>query len=120
EGLTFINFEIHPRDPRLGRVLPFTVTWRADAPMSDAYAVSVRLLRPDDTVLPVQDERHPVLGTSPTNTWAVGQIVGDYHELPIGTRVPPGTYRLQIIPYQVDPVRNLREAVDEQPPGGDF
>src|SRR5262249_6132340 len=40
-GLTFVRLEPHPRGPRLGTVLPFTVYWRADAKIPEAYAVSV-------------------------------------------------------------------------------
>ena len=75
--------------------------------MAEAYAVSVRLVGPDGAVLAVQDERNPALGTSPTNRWPVGAVIGDYHELPLGFRLRPGTYSLQIIPYQVEPRREL-------------
>ena len=77
--------------------------------MTDAYAVSVRLLpfAPGGAPLAARDVRHPALGTSPTNTWRPGQIVGDYHELPIGVRLRPGTYRLQVVPYEVESGREL-------------
>jgi hypothetical protein len=106
-GLTFLRLETHGWQPRPGGVVPVTLYWRADAPMPHAYAVSLRLSGPDGTVLAAHDERHPALGTSPTDRWPVGQIVGDYHELPIGVRLRPGTYQLQIVPYQVEPRRDL-------------
>jgi len=106
-GLTFLHLDTHDWRPRPGGVLPVTISWRADAPLAEAYAVSVRLLDADGAVLAVQDERHPALGTSPTNTWPVGTVIGDYHELPLGFRLRPGTYRLQIVPYQVEPRREL-------------
>jgi hypothetical protein len=106
-GLTFLRLEAHGRPLRPGGVVPATLYWRADAPIREAYAVSVRLVGPDGGILAAQDERHPALGTSPTDRWAVGQIVGDYHELPLGVRLRPGTYQLQIVPYQVEPRREL-------------
>ena len=110
-GLTFLRLDTHDWPRRPGGVLPVTLYWRADAPMNEAYAVSIRLVSPDGTSLAVQDERHPALGTSPTNRWSVGQVVGDYHELPLGFRLRPGTYQLQIVPYQVEPRRELSWSV---------
>jgi hypothetical protein len=107
-GLTLVGVTPHATSLTSGGVLPLTFFWRADMPLADDYAVSVRLLRPNGEVLAQQDERHPALGTSPTRGWQVGQIVGDYHELPIGSRVEPGEYRVQVVPYRVEPRQELR------------
>ena len=107
DGLTFVRLDTHAWRLRPGGVVPLTLYWRADAPLRQAYAVSVRLVSADGTSLALHDERHPALGTAPTNQWKVGQVVGDYHELPLGFRLRPGTYQLQIVPYQVDPRREL-------------
>ena len=72
-------------------------------------AVSVRLIGPDGEILAAHDERHPALGTSPVNTWPPGVPVGDYRELPLGSRVRPGTYHIHVQPYRVDPLQNLRQ-----------
>ena len=34
-------------------------------------------------------------------------MISDYHELPLGFRLRPGTYSVQIVPYQVEPRRDL-------------
>jgi hypothetical protein len=108
DGLTLTGLTQHLATLGPGSVLAFTVQWQAEARLAEAYAVSVRLISPSGAVLAVHDVRHPALGTSPTTGWSVGQLVGDYHELPIGSRLAPGTYQLQVIPYRVDPVSNLR------------
>ena len=112
-GLGITSIAFHEPHPQPGGVLPFTIFWNYDpqvwgpgAPPED-YAASVRLLGPDGGVLAAHDERHPALGTSPTSRWPQGEIVGDYRELPIGSRLRPGTYQLQIVPYRVDPRVNL-------------
>jgi hypothetical protein len=106
-GLTLADVDLGNAAPHPGDVLPFTLHWQAEAPLSEAYAVSVRLLSPSGVVLAAHDVRHPALGTSPTNAWAPDQLVGDYHELPLGSRLAPGDYQIQILPYRVDPLSNL-------------
>jgi hypothetical protein len=108
-GLALRAVELHGSAFRPGGVVPFTLTWRTDTPLTEAYAVSVRLLSPDGAVLAAQDERHPALGTSPTTAWHPAQFVGDYHELPLGSRLQPGRYQIQILPYRVDPIQNLHQ-----------
>jgi hypothetical protein len=71
-------------------------------------------LGPDGTVLAAHDERHPALGTSPSSRWPVDAAIGDYRELPIGSRLRPGEYQLQIVPYRVEPRQPL--AVQHVPP----
>lgn len=108
-GLTLVGVDWHSEAFHPRGVVPFTLSWRAETPLTEPYAISVRLTSPDGTVLAAHDERHPALGTSPTTSWLPGQIVGDYHELPIGSRVPPGTYQIHVLPYRVEPVQNLRQ-----------
>jgi hypothetical protein len=116
-GLTLVGIDLGNGSPRPGDVVPVTLDWRAEQPLSEAYAVSVRLLSPSGAVLAAHDERHPALGTSPTNAWAPGQVVGDYHELPFGSRLAPGTYQIQILPYRVEPISNLHRLDARGQPG---
>jgi hypothetical protein len=116
-GLVLDSITQENRSPRPGDVLPVTLHWHAETSLSAAYAISVRLLSPSGAVLAAHDVRHPALGTSPTNAWAPGQVVGDYHELPLGSRLAPGTYQIQIVPYRVDPLRNLHRLDASGQPG---
>lgn len=116
-GLTLAAVTHHEPALRPGSVLPVTLAWQAERPLPEAYAVSVRLISPTGAVLAAHDERHPALGTSPTNNWAAGQVVGDYHELPLGSRLSPGTYQLQVLPYRVEPLGNLRRLDGSGQPG---
>jgi hypothetical protein len=112
-GLAIFAVDLHTSVLQQGSVFPFSLIWRPEAPLTEAYAISVRLVGPDGAVLAVHDERHPALGTSPTDRWTAGQVVGDYHELPIGSRLQAGTYQVHVIPYQVDTLQNLRR-LDER------
>src|SRR5215212_3466263 len=118
-GLTLGGLRQHVAAPAPGNVLAFTLDWRADAQSTESYSVSVRLISPSGAVLAAHDERHPALGTSPTTSWSVGQIVGDYHELPIGSRLGAGTYQLQVLPYRVEPVANLKRLDERGQPVGE-
>jgi hypothetical protein len=85
-----------------GSVLPVTLFWRVDAPVDADYAVSVRLVNAIGQIVARHDESSPALGTSRTHTWPAGVVVGDFYELPIGSRLPPGEYRVQVVPYSRD------------------
>jgi len=107
-GISLVGIEYHARTFRAGSVVPFTLYWRADTPLSDDVAVSVRLMNEAGDVLAAHDERHPALGTSPTSRWRLGDVIGDYRELPLGARLPAGSYRIVPVPYRVDPRFELR------------
>ena len=117
-GLSLAGVEYHAGAFRAGSVVPFTLYWRADQPLADDVAVSVRLVDEAGTVLASHDERHPALGASPTSRWQPGQVVGDYRELPLGNRLPTGAYRLAVVPYRVEPHQELQPlGRDGQPVG---
>jgi hypothetical protein len=106
-GLGMTSIAVHTPRPQPGSVLAFTIYWHAQQPLMEDFAASVRLVGPDGTVLAQQDERHPALGTSPSSRWPVQAPIGDYRELPIGSRLRPGIYQVQIVPYRVEPRQPL-------------
>ncbi len=111
-GITLAGVTYHASRFRPGDVLPLTIFWHADRQPDEDYSVSVRLLAEDGSLLAQHDERHPALGTSPTSTWPAGSTVGDYHELPIGNRLSPGFYRVGVVMYRPEPLRDLRRIGD--------
>jgi hypothetical protein len=105
-----------------GSVLPIVLSWHAGAPLASDIAVSVRLVGPDGQVVAQQDEPSPALGTSPTHAWPVGVVVGDYYELPIGSRLSPGEYHVRVVPYRPDtqaPLHRLDTTTVPSEPGVD-
>jgi hypothetical protein len=107
-GLGLIGIADHSAELRPGGVLAFTLFWRAERPLARDYSISARLVGADGQTVAQHDERHPALGSSPTSGWRPRDVVGDYHELPIGNRLGAGSYRLMVVVYQPDPIQNVR------------
>ncbi|MGE3913059.1 MAG: hypothetical protein AB7K36_27115, partial [Chloroflexota bacterium] len=108
DNVSMVSIAVHAERLQPGSVIPFTIFWsfqptQLEPHLAEDYAVSVRLLSPEGAILATHDERHPALGTSPTSGWRPHELVGDYHELPLGSRLRPGVYWLQIVPYRVEP-----------------
>lgn len=82
-----------------GEVLAITLYWQALTKLKEAYSVSLRLISPDGEEIAQQDIAAPVLGCYPTFLWAPGEVVGDYHELPLKRNWPRGKYELKVIVY---------------------
>ena len=81
---------------RLGRdVVNLTLAWRANSSVTDDLVVRLRLVGPDGRVAWTSDGSRPVNGLYPTNAWAVGVPISDYHDVPIPAWLPPGTYGLE-------------------------
>jgi hypothetical protein len=81
----------------LGRdVAHVTLRWRADSPVRDDLVVRLRLVDRGGGVAWTSDGSRPVNGLYPTNAWAVGVPIADYHEVPIPPWLPPGTYRFEV------------------------
>jgi hypothetical protein len=87
-------------DPRVGGVLPIVLYWQALDGSRDDASVSVRLVNQAGQDVAQSDMPHPVLGTSPMHAWSPGTVVGDYHELALSNRLPPGQYRVEALLYR--------------------
>ncbi len=75
-----------------------TVYWQIGEPVGEDYAVSLRLVDDAGTRL-AQSDTLIVGSRAGTSTWQPHQIVADANDLPVAASVPPGMYRLQIVPY---------------------
>ncbi len=89
------------RSPELVRVVPATAPLHSregPQPVGDSDRRRTLLTERDDTghIWLEEEGRHPVNGYYPTVAWRPGEIVPDFHELPISKALPPGTYRLEV------------------------
>jgi hypothetical protein len=85
------------------QVVPLTLYWRAIAAPAHDYSVSLRLLNGAGEQVFAVDSQHPVLGAYPTSMWTAGEVVGDYYEIQLPPRLPPGTYQWGVILYRTLP-----------------
>jgi len=95
---------------RAGTVLPFTLVWQnTNDKTLPAYAISLRLYAGEQEVWKA-DNPNPVLGMHPFSTFAPGEVVTDYYEVPLNPEWPPGAYRLAIVLYEVSAETGFRNA----------
>lgn len=84
-----------------GDALGVTLFWRADAPLSTRYKITVQLLTPDGT-LAAQHDAEPDNNRALTTGWQPGEVVIDPHGLVIPPGSAPGQYTIAVAVYPVD------------------
>jgi len=105
---------------RLRSEMMLIVYWSARAVPKGDYAISLRLVTADGKQIRQQDNKHPVYGLYPTNTWSTGEIVGDAYEVNL-RGIPAGRYSIRTVLYeQVNGTfHNLRQLDAAGQPGMD-
>jgi hypothetical protein len=94
--------------------LDVTLYWFALRDVGANYKVFVHLLGPDGAVI-AQHDGDPAGGFTPTSRWRSGELITDWHRVPLPAGLSLGEYGLKAGMYQPEPLRNL--PVD--PPTGD-
>jgi len=101
DHVRLLSCELERQIVSAGESLGLVLRWQPLAPVDRGYTVFVHLTRPDGQVVAQQDGL-PAGGTRPTDTWTVGEIVVDKHELRVDSRVPAGDYQLRVGLYAAD------------------
>ncbi|OQY20970.1 MAG: hypothetical protein B6I34_07980 [Anaerolineaceae bacterium 4572_32.1] len=83
-----------PSAPRQG-TLRVTLYWQPSEPIAESYHVRLRLVGSGGHIWWEEKGRLPVSDHYPTNAWRPGEVIPDYHEIPIEATIPPGKYRLE-------------------------
>ena len=106
DGLVALSgYDLDERYAQPGGIVPITLYWNAQNPLSLRYKVFVHVISPEGQLLTQADD-FPVCGTFHANTWPVNQTVLDRHLLKIPADAPPGDYTLVVGMYE--PELNLR------------
>jgi hypothetical protein len=95
-GMTLLGYSAERDYLPLGDFYRLALFWRADAPLSDDYSVTIRLLDSDGAVA-LSRTSEPSAGRYHTTYWAEGEMVRDNHALRIPADFPEGQYRLQLM-----------------------
>jgi hypothetical protein len=96
EAIRLLQHDIETGHPlRAGDALYLTLHWRAVNPVPGNYQVHLRLLSERGQVW-WSAAGHPVSGMYPTAAWKPGEVISDWHEIPIQAAIPPGTYTIEV------------------------
>jgi hypothetical protein len=79
---------------RPGETLAVSLHWRALEVVTTRYVVFIHLLGPAGGLV-AQDDREPVNGLQPTNTWTPGVSLWDLRQVYIPAGTAPGVYQLR-------------------------
>lgn len=90
EGQSKLPYRIEP-----GEVIHLTLYWQALAPMDESYTVFTHLLDGEGRIRGQKDNL-PGNGAWPTNSWAVGEVIRDEYDIPVGTGAPRGDYVIAV------------------------
>jgi len=89
-------------EPVRGRVLPMSLIWRARVDSPPAYAISLRLVGLEGEIWRA-DNPAPALNMHPFDYLKAGEVVADYHEVPLEAGLPAGEYWIEAALYQTMP-----------------
>jgi hypothetical protein len=92
------GFDLSSGEASPGGTLSLTLYWQGDAPTDIDYTVFVHLVGPDGQNHGQLDYQ-PGGGSTPTTSWAPGQVVIDDLALPVDGGAPAGTYMIAVGMY---------------------
>ncbi len=84
---------------RPGARVAITLTWKALAPATVNYKVSLQVLDAAQRVL-AQEDHIPLRGAAPTTSWLSGEILKDRFDLALPAQLPSGPKRVIVILYE--------------------
>jgi hypothetical protein len=126
QNIRLLGYDADSLDIKPPDQLRLTLFWQAVDRIDTNYHVRLRLVSESGHVWLEEEGRHPVNGYYPTVAWRPGEVVPDFHELPISKALPPGPYRLEVglfppfgqesvFAAQISQVHVLKEAGWESP-----
>ncbi len=95
--IALTGFHIDADPPAVGEPLGLTLAWQAPAvPINGGYHIQISLLDASGTVAWRSDPAFPVSGRYPTSAWKPGEVITDYHTLPLPHTLEAGMYQLAV------------------------
>jgi hypothetical protein len=94
-GIRLLGYASESLSAAAPEALRLTLFWRADAPADDHHLVYLRLKDGEGRVAWQSAGSVPAGGLYPTNAWRPGEVIADFHSVPIGFGLAPGGYRLE-------------------------
>ncbi len=96
DGISLLGYRIDGV-ARAGEEVRLTLYWQAPpVPVSGSYQVRLRLIDEEGMTAWVSTPGFPINGRYPTSAWKPGEIIPDYHAIPLPETLPPGRYSLAV------------------------
>ena len=83
----------HLRTRSPAHLLPISLYWQTDEPLSTNYIIFVQLIDPDGQLV-AQNDSQPIYGYYPTSQWPPGEIIPDRITIELPENLSPGDYTL--------------------------
>ncbi len=91
--LTLLGFDLPHEEANPGDDLAVALYWQAVGDVSPDYVVVVQLRDASGSIW-AEEQSRPAYGTYPTTGWKKGDVVRDWHDLPVPSDIPGGEYTL--------------------------
>jgi hypothetical protein len=106
DEIRLIGYDLVADKVAAGKGLQLTLYWQAEKPVGDVYSYFVHLLDAEGEIRSQRDGV-PLEGYYPTTLWDPGELVADGISMRVEPDTLPGTYRLAVGLYILDPPRRL-------------
>jgi mannosyltransferase len=100
DGIGLTGYRVANPTPHPGEAVHLTLYWTARSPIKPSYTVFVHLLAPDGFNVAGADGL-PRGGQSPTDQWALGEMVIDAHLIALPADFALGHYMIEVGLYQL-------------------
>ncbi len=95
EPVVLEEYELVSARVARGRALLIFLYWRALGPIADDYTVFVHLVDQNGAVVAGYD-KEPRRGVAPTSTWRADERIVDAVQVPVGSEVRAGRYKVEV------------------------
>jgi len=92
-GLQLLGCDVPARVASPGEAVRIALYWEATEDLTHDYLTSLQL-RDEEGHIWLEQEGRPVDGTYPTTEWRTGEIIKDWHDVPLPPDTSPGSHEL--------------------------
>jgi 4-amino-4-deoxy-L-arabinose transferase-like glycosyltransferase len=93
--LSLLGYDLSREDVNAGDSVEVALYWSAVRDIAEDYLVQLHLEDASGRSW-AQEKSRPAYGTYPTNLWGKGEVIRDWHDLPIPAEIPAGEYALHL------------------------
>jgi 4-amino-4-deoxy-L-arabinose transferase-like glycosyltransferase len=102
-SIRLLGYDLPQQEVEPGGTLRFALYWEALRDVKTDYVLSLELVDEEGRVQAKHTDR-PVDGTYPTTQWQAGEVLRDWHDVPVPPDAPEGEYGLSLVVMEGDSV----------------